>query len=284
MGNEVDTEALFSKADRMYDSSRPGFVHAERRPGSREGWIELAFPCGLVCDTNSSPLETELTYYEVFINHEYLRSGISLSDGDTIVDVGANVGMFTMYALRNLNDIEIHAIEPVPESFEVLQQNVDRYRHGGVHLHNTALGADPDGETQIVLYPNMTGNSTLHEETKVLQREVLSELFTEEELAFIFTRKQIPVSTTTLSSLIRNHGIQTISLLKIDAEGSEIDILKGIDTAHWDLIRQLAIEVHDAQNTLPVIHDILRVAGMRGVTEEDTRDPFGTVVVTASRG
>lgn len=192
--------------------------------------------------------------------------------------------MFTVYLLRNLDDIEIYAIEPVPESFEVLQKNVERYRHGSVHLHNTALGADPDGETEIILYPNMTGNSTLHEETKRLQREVLSELFTGEELAFLYTKKRIPVSTTTLSSLIRKHAIPTIDLLKIDAEGSETDILKGIDTAHWDLIRQLAIEVHDAQNTLPVIHDILRVIGMRGVTDEDTRDPFGTVVVTASRG
>jgi hypothetical protein len=46
MGNGVDIEALFTKADQMYDSSRPGFVHADRRPGAREGWIELAFPCG----------------------------------------------------------------------------------------------------------------------------------------------------------------------------------------------------------------------------------------------
>ena len=78
--------------------------------------IELSFPCGLVCSTNSSPIETELMYNEIFEARQYMRSGIALSSGDTIVDVGANIGMFTMYA-----------VEPVSETFEVLTRNMQRF-------------------------------------------------------------------------------------------------------------------------------------------------------------
>jgi predicted O-methyltransferase YrrM len=171
MGSEVDLNLIFLKADEMYDKSRPGFIHALRKPHRTKGWTELTFPSGLICTTNSSPVETELTYNEVFEGREYLRSGIELSDHDTIIDVGANIGMFTMYLLTNLDGPTIHAIEPVPDTFEVLRQNVQRYRNGNVCAHNTALGAIPDSSMDIVFFPVLTGNSTAHPEIKEAQRE-----------------------------------------------------------------------------------------------------------------
>jgi len=50
---------------------------------------------------------------------------------------------------------------------------------------------------------------------------------------------------TSLSEMIREHQIDKIDLLKIDAEKSELDILKGIDDRDWPKIAQLVIEIHD---------------------------------------
>ena len=58
-------------------------------------------------------------------------------------------------------------------------------------------------------------------------------------------RRTYPCQLTSLSEIIRQNQIERIHLLKIDAEKSESDIIQGIEEAHWPLIDQLVIEVHD---------------------------------------
>lgn len=280
-GFEIDR--LNAKADEMYDGAWPGFVHAKRRPEKREGWIELSFPCGLVCSTNSSPIETELMYNEIFGARQYTRSGIALSNGDTIVDVGANIGMFTMYLLRNFDNLSIHAVEPVPETFQVLSRNMQRFGDRVVHLHNTALGKPDDSTVEIVVYSHLTGNATKYPKLKRSQREVLAQSFTEEELEYVYEHHTAEVPCTTISSLITANGIKQINLLKIDTEGSEIEILSGVQPSHWETIDQLVIEVHDEGNSLPKVKLLLDSVGMKTYVDKQSRDPFGTVVVTARR-
>ncbi|NEE35838.1 FkbM family methyltransferase, partial [Streptomyces sp. SID7982] len=42
--------------------------------------------------------ETDFVYDEIFTREEYLRGGITIDNGDTVVDVGANIGLFTLFA------------------------------------------------------------------------------------------------------------------------------------------------------------------------------------------
>jgi FkbM family methyltransferase len=287
MSDRVDVKSVVlkaaAKAEAMYDSSRPGFVHASRKPEKRQGWTELTFPSGLICTTNSTPIETELMYNEIFEGREYLRSGIKLGDHDTIIDVGANIGMFTMYLLTNLENPNVHAFEPVPDTFEALQQNMERYPRANVHLYNTGLGASADSSMAMTFFPNMTGNSTAHPEWKAAQREILSKAFTSEELLVTYTAEEITVPSTTLSSFIRKNALDRIDLLKIDAEGCEVDILNGIEADHWSLIQQLAMEVHDEAKLLSTVINIVTANGMKATVDDASRDPMGTVIMTAIR-
>ena len=283
MSGKVDVRSVMLKAEAMYDSSRPGFVHASRKPEQRQGWTELTFPSGLICTTNSSPIETELMYNEIFEGREYLRSGIKLGDHDTIIDVGANIGVFTMYLLTNLESPNVHAFEPVPDTFEALRRNMERYPRANLHIYNTGLGASADSSMAMTFFPNMTGNSTAYPEWKAAQREILSKEFTSEELLLIFTGEEITVPSTTLSCYIRKNALDRIDLLKIDAEGSEVDILNGIETDHWPLILQLAMEVHNESKTLSTVIKTVTANGMKATVDAATRDPFGTVVMTAIR-
>ena len=54
----------------------------------------------------------------------------------------------------------------------------------------------------------------------------------------------------TISSVMRDEGVEQIDLLKIDAERSEWDILQGIEPADWSKIKQVVMEVHDQEGTL----------------------------------
>ncbi len=58
--------------------------------------------------------ETDYIYNEIFVLQAYLRHGISIRDGDCIVDAGANIGMFTVFASRIARDLRILAFEPNP--------------------------------------------------------------------------------------------------------------------------------------------------------------------------
>lgn len=64
-------------------------------------------------------------YREIFRHDEYLRHGIVLRPGDTIFDVGANIGLFALRAVRACgNDLRLFAFEPVPDTFRYLQKNL----------------------------------------------------------------------------------------------------------------------------------------------------------------
>lgn len=58
---------------------------------------------------------------------------------------------------------------------------------------------------------------------------------------------RVECELTTVSHAMREHGIDRIDLLKVDAEGAEWPVLQGIDEADWPRIRQLVLEVHGAE-------------------------------------
>jgi FkbM family methyltransferase len=284
MGERIDRSRFLEKIDKFFDTTYPGFIHAQRGPGPEAGQTKLRFPCGLTCVTNSNPSETELMYNEIFVNKDYTSGGITVDSGNTVIDIGANVGMFTMFLLRNFKGLSIHAIEPVPATFECLKLNVKRYADlGKVTTHNVALGAHPDTETEIVVYPNMAGNSTLFPEIKEPQRKTTSTMFSEEENQFLYDQFTLSIRMTTLSSLIKANAIDRIDLLKVDAEGCEVDILNALESQHWELIQQIAMEVHNQEQNLPKVIEIIEANGMKAVPVDDTLDAFGIITITATR-
>lgn len=284
MDNRLDLDAMFAKGDRLVEGIHPGFVHAERRPGARAEWTELTFPGGLICTTNSVPAETEVIYNSIFVHREYLPPRIEVADGDTMVDVGANVGMFALFVLSCYEHAKLHCIEPVPANFEVLRRNLERYRDHDVHLHNVALGGEPHGRADIIHYPHFTGNSTIHPEQGRVQFEAFSSIFTREEMDYLYEKEVISVPTISLSTFMRREGIDVIDLLKLDTEGSEIDIFRGIDDEDWSRVRQITMEVHDVGNLLAPVIEILASKGMKTVVDEATRDHFGDILLTATHG
>jgi 31-O-methyltransferase len=71
----------------------------------------------------------------------------------------------------------------------------------------------------------------------------------------------VPGEVRPLSAVIREHGVERIDLLKIDVEGSEWDVLAGIDDEHWPRIRQLILEVHDVDGRVERTGDLLSAKG-----------------------
>ena len=48
--------------------------------------------------------ETEYVYKEIFVDKCYLKHGITINDGDTVIDIGANIGLFTLFVNQHCKD------------------------------------------------------------------------------------------------------------------------------------------------------------------------------------
>ena len=88
----------------------------------------LDFRDGLSLDL--SALIDLLVVKETFVDDVYGLATLDVSPGELIVDVGAGVGDFTLAAARRFPKSEVHAFEPNPRAFELLERNVRRRRHG----------------------------------------------------------------------------------------------------------------------------------------------------------
>jgi len=73
-----------------------------------------------------------------------------------------------------------------------------------------------------------------------------------------------------LSEVIREHKVARIDLLRIDVEGSECDVLSGLESELWPRVRQAVVEVHDIAGRVEEVAGLLREHGfLTAVDQED---------------
>jgi uncharacterized protein (UPF0216 family) len=77
--------------------------------------------------------------------------------------------------------------------------------------------------------------------------------------------ERVTCQLRTLSEVILEHQIRQIDLLKIDVEKGELDVLLGIAEQDWFKIKQVVIEVHDTNNRVATITDLLKSRGLQEV-------------------
>jgi FkbM family methyltransferase len=158
-------------------------------------------------------------YNEIFSQSGcvYENEECRISKGDVVVDIGSNIGIFTHYAYRK-GASEIYSFEPSTESFECLSLNTSNISNN----FKIALD-DKIGSAKLFCKQGDTMCSSLKNETEK------SEL----------------VIVETIDSLFEKKVFERIDFLKIDAEGSEVGIIKGAEKMLTDgMISKISIEMH----------------------------------------
>ena len=103
-----------------------------------------------------------------------------------------------------------------------------------------ALGRAPCRAAPLTVFPHLPGNSTFHPDLKAAERRVAfapsrAHLLAEGALT-------VAVQVDTLSAVLASRGIShevAISLLKIDTEGAELDVLVGMSDTDWTRVLQV---------------------------------------------
>lgn len=225
----------------------PGFIQPQTIENMEDQLKKLTFPDGFTCYVRSEPGEVALIYNEVIVQQEYFQNGLSVAGARCVIDIGANIGVFTMAVKLKAPDATVYAFEPIPETFQVLEQNVRLLECSDVHLFNLAIGSQDHSEKTFTFFPNMPGNSTAIPALKEENKPVMDQMFGREISDFLHQSVTRTVQVRTLSSVIREQGIRNVDYLKIDVEGDEISVLEGIEEMHWPIFQQIAVEAHTVQ-------------------------------------
>lgn len=205
--------------------------------------------------------ETRFLHDEIFVDEVYLRGGIVLKEDAVVFDVGANIGMFSLFVGARCPSAQVYAFEPVPEVFARLKQNVE---DRGLAVQPFEFGlSDRDREVTFYYYPNISIMSCRQDyinwdnEVDLINLYVANERrngppdraehlaevegLAQKDFEFIECRCRL----RPISDVIDEAGAGIVDLIKIDVQRSEYDVLKGIADRHWPLIQQISMEVHD---------------------------------------
>ena len=214
----------------------------------------------------------------------YIRHGIKIEKGNTVFDVGANIGMFSLF-VNDLcaGEVNLHSFEPIPQIFHVLQLNVERFNSDKTKIYNCGLSNESKDAVDFEYFPKASGFSTrFPDESKAFRRSISSILLGKPEELPASVRNQInrvpqflrsfllnlklsdnlksetvTCQLKTISQVVQEQNIQQIDLLKIDVEKSELDVLLGIDEQDWEKVKQIVIEAHDIENRIDRIKTLL---------------------------
>jgi len=172
----------------------------------------------------------------------------------------------------------------MPPLHESLRRNVEL--HGlDVTLFDCGLGAQAR-EEDFAFYPHNTVNSTraaTAPEARELVRAFIrnkarpadgarpgaaAEDLIDEVVESRLESRTYTCRVRTLSEIIEQEALDRIDLVKIDVEGAEHEVLKGIRPQHWPRIRQMAIELHDVDGRLAQVRALLEERGFEVVCEQ----------------
>jgi len=142
-----------------------------------------------------------------------------------VFDIGAHYGETIRLFLNKLKIQKIYSFEPSPYNFQVLKKNISKYQPNKVEIFNFGLG-----EKISKKYINQTVESSsstinkINKDSKYLKRK-LKILNIKNKDTFYH---KLPIEVSTLDTFIEKKKIQNIDLLKIDTEGYEFNVLKGL--------------------------------------------------------
>ncbi len=167
-----------------------------------------------------------LMLQEIFVEEMYTHGLRTTPDG-IVIDIGANIGAVVLDFATRYPGLPIHAYEPNPITFESLERNVvDNHLAGHVRLFHEAVAAKV---------------GTFEIWTKIMS--VASSGYLKEAPSANATLASVPC--VDLATVLERAGSQKIALLKIDAEGAEVDILNCGPGVSLAAVQSVAVECHD---------------------------------------
>jgi len=183
---------------------------------------------GVKIETRSGTVDKEIID-EIWIDRSYTPRNFKIDKKDTIVDIGAHIGVFSIFASQSAGKGIVYAIEPIRENFKMLTHNIEANGIQNIIPIESAL-SDKTGSKDMFL-----GDTGMH--------------------SFYLDRGNGKTNVRTISfqDFVEQNGISKIDLLKMDCEGAEYEILFSCPEDILRIIRKITLEYHNIDN----VHNVL---------------------------
>ena len=156
----------------------------------------------------------------VWMIQEYSGDDFPISNDDVIIDVGAHIGLFALFASQFCKNGKIFCYEPIKENYKILIENIEMNQIQNIFPNNLAVTKETS-RVKIFLNDDQSGHSM-----------------------FIQNKNFVEVDSKSLSDIFIDNGIKECNFLKLDCEGAEYEIVESLPSDLFTKINKTVIEYH----------------------------------------
>ncbi|WP_297298350.1 FkbM family methyltransferase [uncultured Brachyspira sp.] len=164
----------------------------------------------------------------------YNLNTINFKEGDVVIDIGANVGIISIYLAKKYPFLKIYSFEPVKQNYENLIKNIkiNNIPDGIITAENIAITKDRRNIDIITPLDNTGGSS----------------FSIDRHLNAVNSNINIAVKSMTFDDIFNKYNIDKCKLLKIDCEGAEYEILYNANENNLKKCCNMRGEFHGSES------------------------------------
>ena len=169
----------------------------------------------------------------VWMINEYDIEDFEINTNDTVVDIGAHIGLFSLLVSQLCKTGKILSFEPVSENFDLLVSNLKLNHIENILPFNMAVSKNSD-RLDLFLNNDQSAHSI-----------------------FSKSSESISVESTSLQKIFDENKISACKLLKLDCEGAEYKIIDSLPSEYLDKIQNIVMEYHLADTKPELARDLI---------------------------
>jgi len=169
----------------------------------------------------------------VWMINEYDVEDFEINTNDTVIDIGAHIGLFSLLVSQLCKTGKILSFEPVSENFDLLVSNLKLNRIENILPFNMAVSKN-SGRLDLFLNNDQSAHSI-----------------------FSKSSESISAESTSLQKIFDENKISSCKLLKLDCEGAEYQIIDSLPSEYLDKIQNIVMEYHLADTKPELIKSLI---------------------------
>ena len=169
----------------------------------------------------------------VWMINEYDVEDFEINTNDTVIDIGAHIGLFSLLVSQLCKTGKILSFEPVSENFDLLVSNLKLNHIKNILPFNMAVSKN-SGRLDLFLNNDQSAHSI-----------------------FSKSSESISAESTSLQKIFDENKISSCKLLKLDCEGAEYQIIDSLPSEYLDKIQNIVMEYHLADTKPELVKSLI---------------------------